>query len=308
METPARGCGSGSVTQRALTAKFRRFFRSTYTFGAAEAPVRGDVAAAPRAREVEGDVDEHVLLAADHAAASGFFEQMCARRCHSGRRRPRRDAGSWSTPRHSPASAFPGRRAPAGPAAGAPDRRRHPPAHAGRSRGASPSESAAATNTSSGALPAPAPIPASEASTRVAPCSTATIEFATPSDRLWWAWIPISVAGKQLLTKRIDAFGDVAHEHARRRSRRHRRKWHRSPPSSLACPARRRGVVMWLIIRKPTASMPSSRAAAMCSAEMSASVQWVATRTTVAPGRGGRLRGCGRCRCRAAAAWRPWRA
>lgn len=41
--------------------------------------------------------------------------------------------------------------------------------------------------------------------------------------------------------------------------------------------------VIWLIIRKPTVSMPSSRAKAICCAETSASVQWVATRTTRAP-------------------------
>ena len=42
---------------------------------------------------------------------------------------------------------------------------------------------------------------------------------------------------------------------------------------------------MWLIMRNPTVSMPSSRAAAMWCAEISASVQWVATRTTLAPAR-----------------------
>ena len=40
---------------------------------------------------------------------------------------------------------------------------------------------------------------------------------------------------------------------------------------------------MWLIIRKPDTSMPSSRALAMCWAAMSPSVQWVATRTEVTP-------------------------
>ena len=40
---------------------------------------------------------------------------------------------------------------------------------------------------------------------------------------------------------------------------------------------------MWLIIRKPETSMPSSRAVAMCWAETSASVQWVATRTERTP-------------------------
>ena len=40
---------------------------------------------------------------------------------------------------------------------------------------------------------------------------------------------------------------------------------------------------MWLIIRNPETSMPSSRAVAMCWAETSASVQWVATRTDRTP-------------------------
>ncbi len=40
---------------------------------------------------------------------------------------------------------------------------------------------------------------------------------------------------------------------------------------------------MWLIIRKPIANISFSRAQAMCWAEMSASVQWVATRTAAAP-------------------------
>lgn len=40
---------------------------------------------------------------------------------------------------------------------------------------------------------------------------------------------------------------------------------------------------MWDIIRNPATSMPSSRAAAMCWAEMSASVQWVAMRTERMP-------------------------
>jgi len=42
---------------------------------------------------------------------------------------------------------------------------------------------------------------------------------------------------------------------------------------------------MWLIMRNPTVSMPSSRAVALWCAEMSASVQWVAMRTTLAPAR-----------------------
>ena len=54
--------------------------------------------------------------------------------------------------------------------------------------------------TSSGALPAPAPMPARLASMRIAPQAAATIEFATPSDRLWWAWMPRSVSGFRTLS------------------------------------------------------------------------------------------------------------
>ena len=49
---------------------------------------------------------------------------------------------------------------------------------------------------------------------------------------------------------------------------------------------------MWLIIRKPTASMPSPRAYSMCCFEMSASVQCVATRTMRAPAWYAALRSC----------------
>ena len=58
-----------------------------------------------------------------------------------------------------------------------------------------PMRSAAAMNTSSGALPAPAPMPARDASTRSQPSCTATMELATPSDRLWCACMPVSVCG-----------------------------------------------------------------------------------------------------------------
>ncbi len=40
---------------------------------------------------------------------------------------------------------------------------------------------------------------------------------------------------------------------------------------------------MWLIIRKPTVSMPSLRASPMCCSEVSASVQCVATRSVCTP-------------------------
>lgn len=49
---------------------------------------------------------------------------------------------------------------------------------------------------------------------------------------------------------------------------------------------------MWDIIRNPATSMPNSRAAAMCWAAMSASVQWVATRTERMPIRCACRRSC----------------
>ena len=47
---------------------------------------------------------------------------------------------------------------------------------------------------------------------------------------------------------------------------------------------------MWLIIRNPDTSIPSSRAAAMCCAATSASVQWVAIRTERTPSENACLR------------------
>ena len=49
------------------------------------------------------------------------------------------------------------------------------------------------------------------------------------------------------------------------------------------CLASSSGEVRWLIIRKPTVSMPSDRASPKCWIETSASVQWVAIRATEAP-------------------------
>ena len=50
------------------------------------------------------------------------------------------------------------------------------------------------------------------------------------------------------------------------------------------------GSAMWLIMRNPATSMPRSRAVAMCWAAMSASVQWVATRTERTPSAWARFR------------------
>ena len=50
-----------------------------------------------------------------------------------------------------------------------------------------------------------------------------------------------------------------------------------------ACRASSSGEVRWLIIRKPTVSMPSERARPKCWTDTSASVQCVAIRATDAP-------------------------
>ncbi len=50
-----------------------------------------------------------------------------------------------------------------------------------------------------------------------------------------------------------------------------------------ACLASSAGVVLCAIIRKPTVSMPRSRARPKCWMDTSASVQWVAILATVAP-------------------------
>ena len=72
-----------------------------------------------------------------------------------------------------------------------------------------------------------------------------------------------------------------------------------------ACSATSPAVFMWVIIRKPTASMPSSLASLMCCSVMSASVQWVAIRTTCAP-LSRPSAGRPPCRCPAAAGPRAW--
>jgi hypothetical protein len=50
-----------------------------------------------------------------------------------------------------------------------------------------------------------------------------------------------------------------------------------------ACLASTSGGWVWLIIRKPTVSSPSSRARPKCCSEVSASVQWVAIRQIEPP-------------------------
>ncbi len=50
-----------------------------------------------------------------------------------------------------------------------------------------------------------------------------------------------------------------------------------------ACRASSAGSSRWASIRKPTVSMPRSRAAPKCWTDTSASVQWVAMRATAAP-------------------------
>ena len=138
-------------------------------------------------------------------------------------------------------------------------------------------------NGSIGQLPAPAPWPAREASTRSTPSSTATTELATDSERFSWAWMPISVLGVEDVAVGADPVADAVHRQpaagvgdvdAVGAVGLHQLGLLRPAPSAVA---------MWLIIRKPETSMPSSRAVAMCCAETSASVQWVATRTERTP-------------------------
>ena len=45
----------------------------------------------------------------------------------------------------------------------------------------------------------------------MAPSSTATMELATPSDRLWWAWMPICGPRLQHVAVGADAVSHVAH-------------------------------------------------------------------------------------------------
>ncbi len=56
--------------------------------------------------------------------------------------------------------------------------------------------------------------------------------------------------------------------------------------------ARSTGAALWLSMRKPTVSMPRSRAAPKCWIDTSASVQCVAIRATEAPAAWARLRWC----------------
>ena len=171
--------------------------------------------------QVQRDVDDHVLLAADHPAPAQLDQDRAHVHAVLRRGRARRGAGSWSRPRRSPATASPGRPAPAGPAAGARGRRRRPSARTRRSRASSPCSSAAATNTSSGALPAPAPMPAERLASHAG--SVAVLDgddvLATPSDRLWWAWMPICVSRLQHLPVGVDALARRRASAARRRSR-----------------------------------------------------------------------------------------
>ena len=143
-----------------------------------------------RAGEVEGNIDGHILLAADELLA-GFEKdgpgvdavlQCCGfsvaqeTRVHAGiaerkgvpvdvrgrscSGQTRSSAASWRANRSQPRC--------------------------------QPSSEATAMNGSMGQFLAPAPWPASDASTRVAPSTTL---LATASDRFWWAWMPSSVAG-----------------------------------------------------------------------------------------------------------------
>ena len=87
--------------------------------------------------QVKRDVDEHVFLAADHAAPSSFFEQRARVKvvARGGRFGMTQETGMH--PGVARASAFCGRRVQAGPVAGGRCRRRHLRERVGRSRGSS---------------------------------------------------------------------------------------------------------------------------------------------------------------------------
>ena len=193
------------------------------------------------ADEVERDVDEHVLLPADHAAPARLLQQRSGVEAIPCARPSRHGAGSWSTPPHSPGSASRGRRGPVAPAAAGPGPRRRLRARADRSRAPSPCRLGRGDeDLQRGIAGARAHARQTRRRRGWRRARTATMELATPSDRLWWAWMPISVVGRSTLAQRVDAVGDVAHQPSRRRSRRRRRTSRRSPPSARpARPARR---------------------------------------------------------------------
>jgi len=66
--------------------------------------------------------------------------------------------------------------------------------------------------------------------------------------------------------------------------------WQPASTWMAACSASFSGETRWLSMRNPTVSRPRSRAAPKCWYEVSASVQCVATRTTVMPASLARLR------------------
>jgi hypothetical protein len=167
--------------------------------------------------EIERDIDDHVLAAADHFATAEFHQQrdgiepvklgcplrveqkagidarvpqrQCSRstrtgRCCSGRARS--SAASSSANRLHPVSYWPGA-----------------------------SRSSAATKASIGVLPAPVPMPAREPSTRVAPCAMATRGLATPKARLWWIGKTFCVAISSRPSYTI-RYGTVSYREGRR--------------------------------------------------------------------------------------------
>jgi hypothetical protein len=106
--------------------------------------------------QAQRDVDDHVLLAADEAAAAGLDEDLTGVEA-----------------------------VVAGGPFGVPQEARTDPGVAQRQRLAVDADRAI------GPLPAPAPCPARDASTRVTPSSTATTELATERERFSCAWMPI---------------------------------------------------------------------------------------------------------------------
>ncbi len=126
-------------------------------------------------------------------------------------------------------------------------------------------------------LPAPAPKRRTEPSIWVAPARAAMIVLATPRPRFSWPWKPTSASEPISATSAATRSAVCSMISAPAESTTYT---HWQPASTMirACFASTSGGWVWLIIRKPTVSRPSSRASLKCCWETSASVQCVAIR------------------------------
>ena len=132
-----------------------------------------------RRRQLGGDVDDHVLLAADDPPAAELHQHVARVHAVLRRRRARRAAGSSSTRRRSRATARAVDRSAARGISGATTSSATSISANRSTPVVQPARSSAAASTSSCALPAPAPRPRSEPSSQVAPASAAASALPT---------------------------------------------------------------------------------------------------------------------------------